>query len=72
MGHLQALNQKIDKSNEYTLPLSIGLIDYEKAFDTVEYFAIFEALRKANINETYVNIFKTFTAKPKQGSIKTN
>ena len=39
--HLQPLNQIIDN-----LPLCIGLIDYEKAFDTVEHFAIFEALRK--------------------------
>ena len=44
--HLQALNQIIEKSNKYNLPLCIGFIDYEKAFDTVEHFAIFEALRK--------------------------
>ena len=53
--HLQALNQTIEKSNEYSLPLYIGFIDYEKAFDTVEHFAIFKALRKTNINETYIN-----------------
>ena len=34
---LQALNQIIEKSNEYNLPLCIGFIDYEKAFDTVEH-----------------------------------
>ena len=44
--HLQALNQIIEKSNEYSLPLCIGFIDYEKVFDTVEHFAIFEALKK--------------------------
>ena len=33
-------------------------IDYEKAFDTVEHFAIFEALRKTNVNETYINILQ--------------
>ena len=52
--HLQALNQIIEKSNEYKLPLCICFIDYEKAFDTVEHVAIFEALRKTSINETYV------------------
>ena len=56
--HLQALNQIIEKSNEYNLPPYIGFIDYEKAFDTVEYFAIFETLRKPNINETYINILQ--------------
>ena len=57
--HLQALNQTIEKSNEYNLPLCIGFIDYEKAFDTVEHFAIFEALRKTTINETYINILQS-------------
>ena len=56
--HLQALNQTIEKSNEYNVPLCIGFVDYEKVFDTVEHFAIFEALRKANINETYTNILQ--------------
>ena len=56
--HLQALNQIIEKSFEYNLPLCIGFIDYEKAFDTLEHFAIFEALRKTNINETYINILQ--------------
>ena len=54
--HLQALNQIIEKSNEYNLPLCIGFIDYEKAFDTVEHFAIFEALRKINVNVTDIHI----------------
>ncbi|GFO40357.1 endonuclease-reverse transcriptase [Plakobranchus ocellatus] len=54
--HIYILNQVIEKSNEYNLPLCVGFIDYEKAFDSVEHFAIFDALRKININETYVTI----------------
>ena len=50
------------------LPRCIGFNDYEKAFNTVEHFAIFEALRKVNINETYVkkklqNIYSQATAR---------
>ncbi|GFR88584.1 endonuclease-reverse transcriptase [Elysia marginata] len=52
------LNQVIEKSNEYNLPLCVGFIDYEKAFDSVEHFAIFDALRQININEKYVNILE--------------
>ena len=55
---MQALNQIIEKSNEYNLPLCRGFIDYENAFDTVEHFAIVEALRKTNINETFINILQ--------------
>ena len=49
--HSQALNQITEKSKENNLPLCIGFIDYEKAFDPVEYF---EGLRKTNINEAYL------------------
>ena len=56
--HIYTLNQVIEKSNEYNLPLCVGFIDYEKAFDSIEHFAIFEALRKININETYVQILE--------------
>ena len=45
----------------------IGFIDYEKAFDSIEHFSIFEALRKINVNETYrktlENINKGATAR---------
>ena len=44
-------------------------IVYEKAFDTVEHFAIFEARRKTHKNETYITFYKRFTAKLQQGSI---
>ncbi|GFO00543.1 endonuclease-reverse transcriptase [Plakobranchus ocellatus] len=58
IDHIYTLNQVIEKSNEYNLPLCVGFIDYEKAFDSVEHFAIFDALRKININETYVTILE--------------
>ena len=45
----------------------IGFIDYENAFYSIEHFSIFEALRKINVNETYVkileNIYKGATAR---------
>ncbi|GFS22626.1 endonuclease-reverse transcriptase [Elysia marginata] len=56
--HIHTLNQVIEKSNEYNLPLCVGFIDYEKSFDSVEHFAIFDALRQININEKYVNILE--------------
>ena len=58
IDHIYTLNQIIEKTNEYNLPLYVGFIEYEKAFDSVEHFAIFEALRKTNINETYVQILE--------------
>lgn len=31
----------IAKSNEYGLPLSVAIIDYDKAFDTIKHWAIY-------------------------------
>ena len=52
--HLQALSQLIEKSNEYQLPLCVGFIDYQKAFDSVEHHNLFQSLRKIGINEAYI------------------
>ena len=63
IDHIYTLNQFIEKANEYNLPLCVCFIDYEKAFDSVEHFAIFEALRKINTNETYVQILENIYRK---------
>ena len=54
--HLQTINQIMEKCNEFNIPLCLAFIDYEKAFDSVEHWAIFEALRNIGIHETYVKI----------------
>ena len=49
------------------MTLCVGFIDYEKAFDSVEHFSIFDALRKMQVNETYIsileNIYKNASAR---------
>ena len=56
--HMQAINQIIEKTNEYNLPLYIGFVDFEKAFDSIEHPAMFRALRNIGINETYINLLE--------------
>ena len=56
--HLHTINQIIEKSNEFNLPLCIAYIDYEKSFDSVEHEVIFQALRNIGINEIYINIIE--------------
>ena len=58
MDHMQAINQIIEKTNEYNLPLCIGFVDFEKAFDSIEHPAMFRSLRNIGINETYINILE--------------
>ena len=56
VDYLQTINELIEKCNEFSRPLCIGYIDYEKAFDSIEHKAIFKALRSIGINETYITI----------------
>ena len=64
--HLQCLNQLIEKSNEYQFQVYFGFLDFKKAFDSVEHFAIWEALEKCGVNSNYikilVNIYEKSTA----------
>ncbi|GFS15512.1 retrovirus-related Pol polyprotein from type-1 retrotransposable element R2 [Elysia marginata] len=59
--YIYTLKQVIEKFNVYSLRLCVGFINYEKTFDSVEHFAIFDALRQININENYVNILEEIT-----------
>lgn len=38
--HIHTVKELIQKSIEYNLPLAIAFVDYEKAFDTVEHWAL--------------------------------
>ena len=44
MDHIHVMNQMIEKSQEYNLPLYIAWVDYEKAFDSVQHEDLFQAL----------------------------
>ena len=34
LGHIHIVNQLIEKCREYTIPLCIAFVDYDKAFDS--------------------------------------
>ena len=66
IDHLHSINQLIEKTNEYNIPLCLAFVDYEKAFDSIEHNAVFDSLREQGINENYVqlleNIYSNSTA----------
>ena len=37
IAHLQVVNQLQKKANEYNMPLCFAFVDYEKAFDSLEF-----------------------------------
>ena len=56
IDHLQTMNQLIEKTNEYNRKMYIALIDYCKAFDTIEHNPTFAALKRQGIPYKYIRI----------------
>ena len=60
--HLHTVTKVLEKTTEYNIPLYMAFIDYEKAFDSIQHRAVFEALRTHGVQEKYINIIKeTYT-----------
>ena len=55
IDHLQSVNQAIEKSNKYKMPLCLAFIDYTKTFNSLELPALIHALKSQAINPN-VNI----------------
>ena len=56
MDHLHAVNQLIEKCEEYKIPLAVALVDYDKAFDSAEIQDIIEALKEQEVDEAYIEV----------------
>ena len=66
MDHIQTLNEVMERTNEYELPLCLGFIDFEKAFDSVSLSAVLKSLEHQGIESAYIkllrNIYSTATS----------
>ena len=56
--HLLTVTMLIEKSYEYNFPVWLGMVDFEKAFDTVDHAALWEVLRKQGIPSHYVSLLR--------------
>lgn len=61
--HLQTLKTLIEKCHEYNKPIVLTFVDYEKAFDTIETWAVINALKDCRIDERYIRLFKNIQNK---------
>jgi hypothetical protein len=57
-NHIHTINQILEKTKEFNLPLCMAFIDFEKAFDTLEKPAIIEALENQHIERQYIELIK--------------
>ena len=55
MDHIHVINQLREKCSEYQRPLCMALVDYEKAFDSIETSSVLTSLQQQNIDEVYIN-----------------
>lgn len=58
MDHIHTINQLKEKCQEFNIPLCVAFVDYEKAFDSVETYAVLKALQDQGINNAYIKILK--------------
>ena len=56
--HIHAINQFKEKCREYNTPLCVAVVDYEKAFDSVQTQAILTSLQEQEIEDVYIEILK--------------
>ena len=58
IDHLHVVNQLQEKVHEYNIPLCFAFVDYEKAFDNIEFEPIFHALKNHGVDKAYLNTIK--------------
>eukprot|EP00959_Pyramimonas_sp_CCMP1952_P076446 1597398-Pyramimonas_sp.AAC.1 len=63
IDHMLTTTLLVEACNEFNTPLWICLVDFEKAFDTVEHESLWEALAEQNVGHEYINLLKRLYAK---------
>lgn len=58
IGHIQMVDQMIEKYSEFNKPLYLAFTDYKKAFNSISHESIWESLKALNTNEKYINILR--------------
>ena len=58
IDHIQAVSQLQEKANEYKIPICFTFVDYEKAFDSIEFVPLFTVLQKQGVNPNYILLVK--------------
>ena len=56
--HIHAINQLKENCRDYTIPLCVAFVDYEKAFDSVQPQALLTSLQDQGIEDVYIEILK--------------
>ena len=58
IDHIQVISQLQEKADEYKIPLCFAFVDYEKAFDSIEFNPLFESLENQGVEAAYVTLLR--------------
>ncbi|KAM0735271.1 LINE-1 retrotransposable element ORF2 protein [Formica fusca] len=58
IDHIQAVRTLVEKCTEYNVPLHLAFVDYQKAFDSIETWAVLRAMDNARIDSRYSNLIR--------------
>ena len=58
IDHIQVISQLQEKADEYKIPLCFAFVDYEKAFDSIEFNPLFESLENQGVEAAYITLLR--------------
>ena len=58
IDHIQVISQLQEKADEYKIPLFFAFVDNEKAFDSIEFNPLFEALENQGVEAAHVTLLR--------------
>ena len=64
--HIHVVSQLQEKVKEYKIPLCFAFVDYEKAFDSIEFTPLFTALANQGVDPAYITILRDLYNGPHQ------
>ena len=58
IDQIHTLNQLKEKCQEHNIPVCVAFVEYEKAFDSVETWAVLDAFKEQGVNNNYIKLIK--------------
>ena len=58
IDHIHTLRQIIQKTEEYNRTLCLAFVDYEKAFDSIETWAVLQSLQRCQVEYRYIEVLR--------------
>ena len=58
IDHIQVISQLQEKADEYKIPLCFAFVDYEKAFDSIEFNPLFKSLENQGVEAAYTTLLR--------------